>query len=105
MSYYNVILLSCAAALFILVLMRLREMVTAKFIAELDREDKAREKSYIPESVVSIFSNDGAVFEGTISMKELNRLRRVDIAAKKTITASSNGQLLALVNLQLQVRS
>ena len=99
--YYDVLLLSCAAALFILLLIREIEQIKekqAKDIADM-------EKSAIPESVVSIFSNDGDVFEGTISMKELNRLRRVDIAAKKTITASSDTQLLALVNLQLQVRS
>ena len=104
MSYYNVILLSCASALFILALMRLRETFQEKqamAIAEMEKSEQEK----LPDSIVSIFSGGGDTFEGAVTLAELNRLRRVDIASRRLIVSNQKQIVERFAQLERAVKS
>lgn len=112
MNYYDAMLISCALALFVLVLMRMREMVTAKFIAELDREDQAREKAAkeanekaIPENVMAIFSDGGRTFDGWVKLEDLNKLKRIYVAANQLMACNEDNTVQLFAKLERAVNS
>ncbi len=110
MNYYDVLLLSCAAALAILVLMRQREIFQekqAKAIADMEksaREAKEREVA-IPEDVLGIFSDNGRTFDGWIKLEDLNKLKRIYVAANQLMACNEDNTVQLFAQLERAVNS
>ena len=104
MNYYDAMLISCAIALFVLVLMRFREVVLIKQAKAIADMEKAEQEA-IPASVVSIFSNESSTFEGAVSLAELNRLRRVDMASRHLLVSSEDNIVQRFSQLERAVKS
>ena len=111
MNYYNVLLLSCDFALFVLVLMRLREIFQEnqdKAIADMERHEQevkeAKEKA-IPDDVLAIFSEGGKTYEGWARQEDINKLKRIHVAAKQLIGCNQDNAVQLFAQLERAVNS
>lgn len=107
MNYYNVLLLSCASALFILVLIRFREVVLAKQAKAIaDMEKAAQEaESAIPDQILAIFSEGGKTYEGWARQDDINKLKRIHVAAKQLIGCNETNAVQLFAQLERVLNS
>ncbi len=108
MNYYNVLLLSCAVALFVLVLMRLREIFQekqAKAIAEMEKAAQESEENEIPDHILAIFSEGGKTYEGWARQDDINKLKRIHVAAKQLIECNETNAVQLFAQLERVLKS
>ena len=107
MTYYNVLLLSCVSALFILALMRLREVVLAKQAKAITEMEKAAQEaeSAIPDQILAIFSEGGKTYEGWARQEDINKLKRIHVAAKQLIGCNESNAVQLFAQLERVLKS
>ena len=108
MSYYDVLLLSCAAALAILILMRQREIFQekqAKAIADMEKSAQEAVESEIPEHILAIFSEGGKTYEGWARQDDINKLKRIHVAAKQLVGCNETNAVQLFAQLERVLKS
>ena len=108
MNYYDAMLISCALALFVLVLMRFREVVLikqAKAITEMEKAAKEAAESAIPDQILAIFSEGGKTYEGWARQDDINKLKRIHVAAKQLVGCNETNSVQLFAQLERVLKS
>ena len=111
MSYYDAMLISFSFVLFISLLGYQRDRFLAKqtkAIADMEKhEQEVREvkEKAIPENVMAIFSDGGRTFDGWVKLEDLNKLKRIYVAANQLMACNENDNVRLFAQLERAVNS
>jgi len=108
MNYYDAMLISFSIVLFISLLGYQRDRFQAKqakAIADMAKAAKEAKEKAIPENVMAIFSDGGRTFDGWVKLEDLNKLKRIYVAANQLMACNENDNVRLFAQLERAVNS
>lgn len=108
MNYYDAMLISSSLVLFISLLGYQRDRFQAKqvkAIADMEKAAQEAAESAIPDQILAIFSEGGKTYEGWARQDDINKLKRIHVAAKQLIGCNETNSVQLFAQLERVLKS